>query len=59
MIPPAAQRAMSKRAGSTVVEGKGSHAVYVSQPQAVADLIEKAALAAGREAATSALASAK
>jgi pimeloyl-ACP methyl ester carboxylesterase len=59
MIPPAAQRAMSKRAGSTVVEVKGSHAVYVSQPQAVADLIEKAALAAGREAATSALASAK
>jgi len=43
MIPPAAQRAMSKRAGSTVVEVKGSHAVYVSQPQAVAALIEKAA----------------
>src|SRR5437879_1785723 len=36
MIPPDAQRAMSKRAGSTVVEVKGSHAVYVSQPQAVA-----------------------
>jgi pimeloyl-ACP methyl ester carboxylesterase len=43
MIPPDAQRAMSKRAGSTVVEVKGSHAVYVSQPQAVADLIAKAA----------------
>ena len=43
MIPPGAQRAMSKRAGSTVVEVKGSHAVYVSQPQAVAALIEKAA----------------
>jgi pimeloyl-ACP methyl ester carboxylesterase len=43
MIPPDAQRAMSKRAGSTVVEAKGSHAVYVSQPQAVADLIAKAA----------------
>jgi pimeloyl-ACP methyl ester carboxylesterase len=43
MIPPAAQRLMSKRAGSTVVEVKGSHAVYVSQPKAVADLIEKAA----------------
>ena len=42
MIPPDAQRAMSKRAGSTVVEVKGSHAVYVSQPQAVASLIEKA-----------------
>ena len=34
---------MAKRAGSTVVEVKGSHAVYVSQPQAVASLIEKAA----------------
>ena len=43
MIPPDAQRGMSKRAGSTVVETKGSHAVYVSQPRAVADLIEKAA----------------
>jgi pimeloyl-ACP methyl ester carboxylesterase len=43
MIPPDAQRSMSKRAGSTVVEVKGSHAVYVSQPQAVAALIQKAA----------------
>lgn len=43
MIPPAAQRAMSKRAGSSVVEVKGSHAVYVSQPRAVANLIAKAA----------------
>jgi len=43
MIPPDAQRAMSKRAGSTVVEVSGSHAVYVSQPEAVAALIEKAA----------------
>jgi pimeloyl-ACP methyl ester carboxylesterase len=43
MIPPDAQRAMSKRAGSTVVEVKGSHSVYVSQPKAVADLIVKAA----------------
>ena len=42
MIPPDAQRAMSKRAGSTVVEVKGSHAVYVSQPQAVASIIQKA-----------------
>jgi pimeloyl-ACP methyl ester carboxylesterase len=45
MIPPEAQRAMSKRAGSTVVEVKASHAVYVSQPQAVASIIEKAATA--------------
>src|SRR2546427_797686 len=43
MIPPDAQRAMSKRAGSTVVEVKGSHAIYVSQPEAVAALIEQAA----------------
>jgi hypothetical protein len=43
MIPPDAQRAMSKRAGSTVVEVKGSHAVYVSQPKDAAALIAKAA----------------
>jgi len=43
MIPPDAQRSMSKRAGSTVVEVKGSHAVYVSQPEAVAALIEQTA----------------
>ncbi len=45
MIPPAAQRFMSKRAGATVVEVPGSHAVYVSQPDAVAVLIAKAAKA--------------
>lgn len=39
-----AQRFMSKRAGSTVVEAKGSHAIYVSQPQVVAKLIEQAAV---------------
>jgi hypothetical protein len=43
MIPPDAQRAMSKRAGSTVVEVPGSHAIYVSQPEALAALIEQAA----------------
>ena len=43
MIPPPAQQFMSKRAGATVVEVKGSHAVYVSQPEAVAALIAKAA----------------
>jgi pimeloyl-ACP methyl ester carboxylesterase len=43
MIPPGAQRAMATRAGSTVVEVKGSHAVYVSQPPAVASIIERAA----------------
>jgi pimeloyl-ACP methyl ester carboxylesterase len=44
MIPPAAQQFMSKRAGSKVVEAKGSHAIYVSQPAAVAALIQRAAL---------------
>ena len=43
MIPPPAQREMSTRAGSTVVEVEASHSVYVSQPAAVAKLIEKAA----------------
>jgi pimeloyl-ACP methyl ester carboxylesterase len=43
MIPPAAQRFMAERAGSTVVEVAGSHAVYVSRPDAVAALIEQAA----------------
>jgi pimeloyl-ACP methyl ester carboxylesterase len=43
MIPPAAQRFMSKRAGSTVVEAAGSHAIYVSQPNTVAVLIKRAA----------------
>ncbi len=43
MIPPAAQRFMSNRAGATVVEVAGSHAVFVSQPAAVANLIVQAA----------------
>ena len=43
MIPPPAQRSMSKRAGATMVEVDGSHAVYVSKPEAVAQLIEQAA----------------
>ena len=45
MIPPPAQQAMAKRAGATVVESKGSHAVYVSRPEAVAAIIKSAALA--------------
>jgi pimeloyl-ACP methyl ester carboxylesterase len=49
MIPPDAQRAMSKRAGSVVVESPGSHAVYVSQPKAVAKLIEQAAQAIAKK----------
>jgi pimeloyl-ACP methyl ester carboxylesterase len=43
-IPPPAQQAMSARAGATVVEQQGaSHAVYISQPEATADLIATAA----------------
>jgi pimeloyl-ACP methyl ester carboxylesterase len=43
MIPIDAQKFMAKRAGSTVAEVPGSHAIYVSNPKAVASLIEKAA----------------
>jgi pimeloyl-ACP methyl ester carboxylesterase len=43
MIPPPAQRMMAERAGATVVEAPGSHAVYVSHPEEVARLIEQAA----------------
>ena len=43
MIPPPAQHFMSKRAGSTVTEVAGSHAIYMSQPNAVATFIENAA----------------
>jgi pimeloyl-ACP methyl ester carboxylesterase len=43
MIPPDAQRAMAKRAGARIAEAKGSHAIYVSQPEVVAELIERAA----------------
>jgi pimeloyl-ACP methyl ester carboxylesterase len=43
MIPPPAQRAMSERAGATVVEAPGSHSIYVSQPRVTADLIKQAA----------------
>ena len=43
MIPYPAQQFMAKRAGATVAEVPGSHAIYVSNPKAVADLIEQAA----------------
>jgi pimeloyl-ACP methyl ester carboxylesterase len=43
MIPPPAQRQMAARAGATVAEATGSHAIYISQPEAVAALIAKAA----------------
>ncbi|WP_430391181.1 alpha/beta hydrolase [Dyella sp. 20L07] len=43
MIPPQAQQMMAKRAGATVAEVAGSHAIYVSKPEVVAKLIEQAA----------------
>src|SRR5258706_763542 len=43
MIPPVAQRLMAKRAGATVVAVKASHAIFMSHPQPVASVIEKAA----------------
>ncbi|WP_329318290.1 alpha/beta hydrolase [Streptomyces sp. NBC_01262] len=43
MIPPPAQRAMSGRIGATTAEVAASHSVYLSQPDAVADLIRRAA----------------
>jgi pimeloyl-ACP methyl ester carboxylesterase len=43
MIPPALQRTMAERAGATTTEVAGSHAIYVSQPSAVASLITQAA----------------
>ena len=46
MIPPDAQRIMSKRAGATVTEVKASHSIFVSQPQAVVKVIEQAATSA-------------
>jgi pimeloyl-ACP methyl ester carboxylesterase len=48
MIPAPAQRQMAARAGATVVETAGSHAIYVSNPKVVADLIEQAARSAAK-----------
>jgi pimeloyl-ACP methyl ester carboxylesterase len=47
-VPAEAQRFMAERAGSTVVEVDASHAVAVSQPGVVADLITEAAQATAR-----------
>jgi len=54
MIPPAAQRQMATRAGARVAESPGSHALYVSHPGAVADLIRQAAAGAAQPAAINA-----
>ena len=43
MIPPSAQRSMSERAGATVSETAASHSLYVSKPDATADVIKQAA----------------
>ena len=43
VIPPVLERSMAKRANATVTEVKGSHAISVSQPKVVADVIEAAA----------------
>jgi pimeloyl-ACP methyl ester carboxylesterase len=48
MIPYPAQKAMSERAGATVTEAPGSHAIYVSNPGAVAAVIEEAARGAAK-----------
>jgi pimeloyl-ACP methyl ester carboxylesterase len=48
MIPAPAQHQMASRAGATVVETAGSHAIYVSNPKVVADLIEQAAQTAAK-----------
>ena len=49
MIPPLAQRAMAERAGATTTEAPGSHAIYVSQPFAVASLITGGTIPAPHE----------
>jgi len=43
MIPPVAQRTMAERGGAKVTEVPGSHAIYVSRPEAVAAIIKDAA----------------
>jgi len=44
MIPPDAQRFMATRAGATVIEAPGSHSIYVSKPQVVTSLIQRASV---------------
>lgn len=46
MINPELERFMSRRAKSQAIELRGSHAIFLSHPQEVASLIEKAAKAA-------------
>lgn len=46
VIPPGAQRAMAARANATITDVHGSHALHISQPEAVAEAIDVAARAA-------------
>jgi pimeloyl-ACP methyl ester carboxylesterase len=43
MIPYPAQEFMANRAGAIIAEVPGSHAIYVSNPRAVADIVQQAA----------------
>ncbi len=43
-LSPDLQRWMYQRAGAKVTQIKGSHVIYISQPEAVAKVIEEAAL---------------
>jgi pimeloyl-ACP methyl ester carboxylesterase len=45
MIPPAYERTMAKRAGATITEAEGSHAIFVARPDVVASVIKQAAAA--------------
>ncbi|QKD03418.1 alpha/beta hydrolase [Mesorhizobium loti] len=47
-INPDLERSMAKRAGSETIEVPGSHAVYLSKPEDVARLIERAAKASAQ-----------
>ena len=39
---------MAKRAGATITEAEGSHAIFVSRPDVVASVIEQAAATAAQ-----------
>jgi hypothetical protein len=43
MIPPPAQRTMAERTGAAISEAPGSHAIYVSRPAVVGEVIIQAA----------------
>jgi pimeloyl-ACP methyl ester carboxylesterase len=48
MIPPPAQRTMADRTGAQISEAPGSHAIYVSRPAVVGEVIARAAQSALR-----------